>query len=102
MRTRDSASGLQKGSTMKALRVIFLAAVALCGCGVGVEDEGLSQAGGQAQQGLMPSCYEVNCSDRKANVLPPETGTLPQDPVPLHTGLSQGALVPDGNTLKPR
>ena len=98
MRTRESASGLQKGFSMKARRVIFLAAVALCGCGVGVEDGDL----GQAQQALTPSCYEVNCSDRKANVLPPESGALPQDPVPLHTGLSQGALVPEGTPLRPR
>ena len=102
MRISESASGLQKGSVMKAMRVIILAAAVLTGCGAGVEDDGSVLSTGQAAQGLTTTCYEVNCAEMRGNVAPPETQALPQDPVPLHTGRTQPSLTGEPEVIRPR
>lgn len=102
METFESAPRLQKRSVMKAMRVMILAAAALSACGPGGEDELFDPAAAQAQQALLPGCDEVNCQEKRAVAGPGGTSVLPQDPVPLHTGLTSPATAGDGTLVPPR
>ena len=111
----NKASGLQSPSRMRLATVGILAALALAGCGVGVDDpegqaaanlagysstaQGLTQADSQAP--AAPAFALVAQPGAQAGENPDSKGAfdrnpvgLPQDPVPLHGG--QGRPVGPG------
>jgi hypothetical protein len=97
-----SASRLQKGSVMKAMRVMILAAVALTACGPGGEDEGAQDGYATTERAITQGCEELNCQEQRMVMGPGGTTSLPQDPVPLHTGRTPSGAAADADILKPR
>lgn len=107
-----SASGLQKEVRMMVRVVAILAALALVGCGVGVEDpEGQAAAGvtGASQDTLMGCvdpllCPEVGGTPRPLTNPVASTGgpvTLPQDPIPWRPPTTTSPERPFGPTGTP-
>lgn len=86
-----SAFGLQRGMGMKSILVGFVAAVALSGCGVGMDDpEGTEAATGQNTVGLVATTENTATAQadfRGPNGQDPRTA-LPQDPIPVYVGQS--------------
>lgn len=90
--TMGPASQLQRGVVMMVRVVAILAAVALSGCGVGVEaDDPEGQAAMASSQGLLAGCADpMVCPETPVAPRPsspvatqvPGTVALPQDPIP--------------------
>lgn len=90
--TMGPASQLQRGFIMMVRVVAILAAVALSGCGVGVDGEDPEgQAAMATSQGLQSGCTDpMLCPETPVAPRPPSpvaaqvpgTVALPQDPIP--------------------
>lgn len=100
--SRSTASGLQRGMGMKAMRVMILAAAMLTGCGPGGEDEGATGDYATTERAITQGCDELNCQERRTLIAPGDPSVLPQDPVPLHTGRTPQGSAADSEVLKPR
>ena len=97
---KNTASRLQRGSTMKAMIVGLLAVAALTGCGVGLNDP----EGQQAAVGNTTSAALMNNPNNPSGDQPdlvkgqgpnPHTA-LPQDPIPLFDAkVAPGQPVPE-------
>ena len=102
MRKSESASRLQKRSVMKAMRVMILAAVALTGCGPGMDGEGATDEYATAEHAITEGCEELNCQEKRTLIAPGTVEVLPQDPVPLHTGRGAPNQAVTTELIKPR
>ena len=102
MRKSESASGLQMGSFMKAMRVMILAVVALTGCGPQGEDEGAATDMATTQSAVTQACDDVNCQQARTLIGPSGTNALPQDPVPLHPDGPPHGAAADGDVTRVR
>ncbi len=93
-----SASGLQKGSSMKRVAVAILAMVVITGCGVGADEsydgQTLVGANGQALEvgpAVGPELPNASGPQTPATTAPstvrnPGLVALPQDPIPVYEG----------------
>ena len=96
---KNTASRLQRGSTMKAMIVGLLAVAALTGCGVGLNDpEGQQAVGSTTAAALMnnPNNPTGNQPDLVKGTGPDPRTALPQDPIPLFDAkVAPGQPVPE-------
>ena len=100
--SKRSASRLQKGFSMKVMRVMFLAAAVLSGCGPGGEEEGGAGDYATTERAITQGCDELNCQERRTLIAPSDPSVLPQDPVPLHTGRAPQGAAAESELIKPR
>lgn len=93
---KTAAPTLQRVLGMKSILVGLLAALALSGCGVGMDDlEGQEAASGRSAASIMATSGDNTASGQgeRRGPMDPRTA-LPQDPIPVFEGRSVAPSTP--------